>query len=158
MKGIPPVKLVTISSIFALLAALGLEHTLGLPPCTWCVIQRFIFLNIALLGMICWMAPALTSKISLIMQSLSLSGVAAAGWHFFEVYVHNAEASCSAQGLMYWVDNLLIVQLLPWLLSPRGDCVQDAASLLGIPLPLYSLSLYVFSFLVIRKAYTLKCN
>lgn len=135
-------------SASALGAALMLQHWAYMPPCTWCVIQRFFFLLTFAMSVLWFVAPySIQAVARRTLQLLTLTGALVSSWHLLDIYQPAAvEATCSAQGLMQWVDSLAIADLMPWLLAPMGDCLKDSASLGGVPLPLFALMLFGVQF------------
>ena len=67
-------------------AALVTQHVFDMQPCPWCVLQRLIFVGIALVALL---GPGLAPRASvqmrsaLLMLALGLCGVAAALWQHF---------------------------------------------------------------------------
>ena len=132
---------VAFLSIAALAAALVSQHVFGMEPCPWCVLQRLIFVVIALacgLGLV-WRAAAGRIVAALLVLALSLSGVAAALWLHF---VASKSESCN----LTLADRILVAfkldTLLPDVFSPRASCADAAVDLLGLPYTFWSLGLF----------------
>jgi disulfide bond formation protein DsbB len=132
----------------ALAAALTSQHVFGMQPCPWCVLQRLIFVLIALAaGAGAWLAAAAASARRRVAARIAaaaaatfgLAGMAAALWQHF---VAASSASCdltladrimSASGLdMAW----------PEVFAPFASCADAHVKLLGISYELYSLTLF----------------
>ena len=126
----------------ALAAALVSQHVFGMEPCPWCVLQRLIFVAIALacgIGLL-WRAAAgrvLAGTLSLL---LALSGVAAALWQHFVAAVSQ---SCNLTLADRIIVALRLDTLLAEVFSPRASCADAAVDLLGVPYVFWSLALFV---------------
>jgi protein dithiol:quinone oxidoreductase len=141
---------VALLSIAAVAAALVSQHGFGMEPCPWCVLQRLIFVAIALacgLGLL-WRATAGRIVAALLVLLLSLSGVAAALWLHF---VASKSQSCN----LTLADSIIVALRLDTLLadvfSPRASCADAAVDLLGLPYTFWSLALFaLFAVVAVR--------
>jgi disulfide bond formation protein DsbB len=129
--------------IAAVGAALVSQHVFDMQPCPWCVLQRVIFLAIALacgLGLL-WhnrIGRMVTIGLALL---LTVSGIAAALWQHFQAA---ASASCNLTLADKIVSGFLqLDSLLPDVFSPRANCADAAVNLLGVPYDFWSLALFV---------------
>jgi protein dithiol:quinone oxidoreductase len=119
---------VALACIAAVAAALTSQHVFDMQPCPWCVLQRLIFVAIALacgavLGMV-----------------LADAGVAAALWQHFKA---SASASCNLTLADKIVSRWLrLDQVLPGVFEARASCADAAVSLLGVPYDVWSLVLF----------------
>ena len=132
-----------IACLAAVGAALVSQHVFGMQPCPWCVLQRVIFLAIALacgLGLL-WRSAAgrvLAGGLGLL---LALGGIAAALWQHFQAA---ASASCNLTLADKIVSGWLgLDSLWPDVFSPRASCAEAAVKLLGVPYDFWSLALFV---------------
>ena len=130
-----------LACLAAVAAALVSQHAFGMEPCPWCVLQRVLFLAIALacgIGLL-WRAPAgrmLASGLGLL---LALAGMAAALWQHF---VASSSTSCNLTLADRIVGGLKLDSLLPDVFSARASCADAAVNLLGVPYDLWSLALF----------------
>ena len=132
---------VAIISIAALAAALVSQHVFGMEPCPWCVLQRLIFVALALacgLGLL-WRAAAGQMIAALLVLGLSLSGVASALWLHF---VASKSQSCNLTLADRIIVALRLDTLLADVFSPRASCADAAVDLLGVPYTFWSLGLF----------------
>jgi disulfide bond formation protein DsbB len=122
--------------------ALWTQHSLGMEPCPWCVLQRLIFVVIALVALLglAWRGAAGTLMTALLMIALSLSGVAAALWQHF---VAAASDSCKLTLAERIISGLGLDGSLPEIFQPRASCADAAVDLLGLPYEFWSLGLFV---------------
>jgi disulfide bond formation protein DsbB len=136
-------------------AALVSQHVFGMQPCPWCVLQRAIFVAIAIVSLI-GLAIGLISR-SLVGARLggglgfliALGGIAAALWQHFQAA---ASASCNLtladKIVSRWLE---LDQLLPNVFEARASCADAAVNLLGVPYDFWSLGLFVLIALVLWK-------
>lgn len=129
-------------SVAAVGAALVSQHQFDMQPCPWCVLQRLIFVAIALAcipGMLSAGRAARTVS-ALAVLALALSGVAAALWQHF---VAAATASCNLTLADRILAGLSLDSLLPEIFQPRASCADAAVDLLGLPYEFWSGALFV---------------
>jgi len=126
----------------ALAAALLTQHGFDMQPCAWCVLQRLIFVCIALAALIglAWRAAPGQALSALLMLGLSLSGAAAALWQHF---VAAASSSCKLTLADRIISGLGLDGSLPEIFQPRASCAEAAVKLLGMPYEFWSLALFV---------------
>ena len=145
-RGIDPSLLlagVALVCISAVAAALVSQHAFDMQPCPWCVLQRVIYLAIALacgIGLV-WRS-VLGRIVSLALALLlTVSGIAAALWQHFQAA---ASASCNMTLADRIVSGFLqLDSLLPDVFSPRASCADAAVNLLGVPYDFWSLALFI---------------
>ena len=134
---------VALACLGAVVAAFVSQHVFDMQPCPWCVLQRVIFLAIALacgLGLLWRNATGRLVSAGLALL-LALAGVAAALWQHFQAA---ASASCNLTLADRIVSGFLqLDSLLPDVFSPRASCADAAVNLLGVPYDFWSLALFV---------------
>jgi disulfide bond formation protein DsbB len=130
-----------IFGIVAPLAAVGValvsQYRYDMQPCPWCVLQRVIFLAIALATALSLAWRKIGAGLALL---LSIGGAAAALWQHF---VAAASASCNLTLADRIVGALQLNTLLPDVFEARASCADAAVSLLGVPYEFWSLALFV---------------
>jgi protein dithiol:quinone oxidoreductase len=129
-------------SLLAVALALVSQHVFGMEPCPWCVLQRVIFLAIALacgIGAL-WTSQPGRRVAAFLVFLLSACGVAAALWQHF---VAAASSSCNLTLADKIVSGLMLDSLLPDVFSPRASCADAAVNLFGLPYEFWSLGLFV---------------
>jgi disulfide bond formation protein DsbB len=128
-----------VIGIAAVGTALVSQHVFGMEPCPWCILQRLIFLAIALA---CLIGLAVRRFGAALVMLLSLCGIAAALWQHFKAA---ASSSCA----MTVADQIVIAtrldSLWPDVFLARASCADAAVSLFGIPYDFYSLALFVLT-------------
>jgi len=143
---------VGIASLAAVGAALVSQHVYGMQPCPWCVLQRVIFLAIAIacgLGLI-WRSATGRAIAGTLGLLLALSGIAAALWQHFQAA---ASASCNLTLADKIVSGWLgLDSLWPDVFSARASCADAAVNLFGVPYDFWSLALFVaLAFALLRS-------
>ena len=133
---------VALACVAAVAAALVSQHRFGMEPCPWCVLQRALFLAIALACVIglAWRSATGRALAGALVLLLALGGIAAALWqHFYAA----ASASCN----LTLADKILNASTLPTLLpdvfEPRASCADAAVRLFGVSYDFWSLALFV---------------
>ena len=126
----------------ALAAALVSQHVFGMEPCPWCVLQRLIFVAIALACLIGlgWRAAAGRVLAAGLVLALASSGVAAGLWQHF---VAAKSQSCNLTLADRIVTGLQLDTLLADVFSPRASCADAAVDLLGVPYVFWAIALFV---------------
>jgi disulfide bond formation protein DsbB len=133
--------LTLLLSLGALGAALVSQHMFGMQPCPWCVLQRLIFLLLALaslLGLL-WrsvLGLRVTAGIGIVLAAL---GIAAALWQHV---VAAQSASCRLTLADRIVSGLQLDALLPPVFAATASCADAAVQLFGLPYEYWSLGLY----------------
>lgn len=133
---------VALACVAAVAAALVSQHVFQMQPCPWCVLQRVIFLAIALacvLGLILrrGVGHRLGAALGIVLAGC---GIAAALWQHFRAA---ASASCNLTLADKIVSALQLDSLLPDVFEPRASCADAAVNLLGVPYDFWSLALFV---------------
>ncbi len=128
-------------SLGALGAALVSQHVFEIQPCPWCVLQRLIFVALALaalLGLL-WTSRAGRRTSAAIGIVLAALGVAAAGWQHA---VAAKSASCNLTLADRIVSGLQLDALLPSVFAATASCADAAVPLFGMPYEYWSLGLF----------------
>lgn len=128
---------IAVLSVAAVGAALVSQHMFGMEPCPWCILQRVIFLAIALA---CLIGLAARRAAGAVVLLLALCGIAAALWQHFQAA---ASSSCAMTVADRIVGAMKLDSLWPDIFLARASCADAAVSLLGIPYDFWSLALFV---------------
>ena len=121
--------------------ALVSQHRYDMQPCPWCVLQRLVFVLIALLSLVGAVHPAGFGRFVCApgVGTLCVAGMGCALWQHF---VAANDASCmftAADRLLAW---LQLDGLLPEIFQPRASCAEAKVQLLGLPYEFWSLALF----------------
>jgi disulfide bond formation protein DsbB len=142
---------VALACVAAVGAALVSQHGFGMQPCPWCVLQRVIFLAVAIaciVGLL-WRS-ALGRRVGAgLALLLALGGIAAALWQHFQAA---ASASCNLTLADKIVSRWLQLDALaPEVFEARASCADAAVDLLGVPYDFWSLALFVVIAVVLGR-------
>jgi disulfide bond formation protein DsbB len=135
--------IVGVVCLAAVGAALVSQHVFDMQPCPWCVLQRVIFLAVAILCAIGFAWRRSTGRVVAggLGLLLAVGGIAAALWQHFQAA---ASASCNLtladRITTQW---LQLDSLAPDIFSARASCADAAVSLFGVPYDFWSLALFV---------------
>lgn len=132
--------------------ALYLQHVKNMLPCPLCVIQRYIFVGLALA---CFMFAALPRALTRLGAALgalvALSGVGVASWHLW-VKAHPS-VSCGIDPLETSLNKIPTAELLPYVFKADGLCSTEYAPILGLQTPDWSLIWFsIFALVLIWAA------
>ncbi|NEN75174.1 disulfide bond formation protein B [Pelistega sp. NLN82] len=129
--------------LLALGFALFSQHYLGMYPCAWCVLQRFILLVIAV---VCLLSNLFRSTyfirfFAFLSAGLSLSGVLSA-WYQYNVAAKmlSCDMTFADVFMSRWTH---LDATVPWLFGIFATCMDAQVSLFGIEYSLWSLGLFV---------------
>ena len=130
-----------VASLGAVGLALVSQHVFDMQPCPWCVLQRLVFVLIAVAAGAGALLRGPTGRrvVTALAGLLALAGVAAALWQHF---VAAASASCKRTLADRIVNGLQLDALAPEVFAPRASCAEAAVDLLGVPYEFWSLALF----------------
>jgi protein dithiol:quinone oxidoreductase len=133
---------IALLSLGAVGAALVSQHVFDMQPCPWCVLQRLIFVVIALVALLgmAWRATAGRVLAALLIDLLAACGVAAALWQHF---VAAASESCNLTLADKIVNGLGLDGLAPEVFAARASCAEAAVRLAGVPYAFWSGALFL---------------
>lgn len=132
------VAVVALASVgFALLS----QHKFDMWPCPWCILQRLIYVVIALLAVVGAFAPAVLRRLAVVLALLAAgSGIASAMWQ--QLHAVN-QLGCDRTLADRIVSGLGLDSLLPNVFQAWASCADAAVNLLGIPYGWWSCALFV---------------
>jgi protein dithiol:quinone oxidoreductase len=123
-------------------AALVSQYVFDMLPCPWCILQRIIFLAIALVALVALLLPSRPLKLGLGVVGLALaaSGVAAA---IYQNRVAAQEFSCNLTLADRIISALGLESAVPFLFRISASCMEAAVDLLGLPYEAWSGMLFL---------------
>lgn len=127
--------------LLAIGAALVAQHGFDMRPCPWCILQRLLFLVIAVLCVLTALLPWRRARIALNAATLL---VAAAGI-LAAVYQHEVASkmfSCNLTFADKAITALGLESLWPAMFQVTGTCAEAAVSVFGVPFEYLSLALF----------------
>ena len=137
-----PWVLLVLLPLAAVAAALISQHRFGMLPCPWCVLQRLIFVAMAVVAL-----PGLLVRHPLVRRvsafevlTLALAGLAAALWQHF---VAAGSSSCNLTLADRINTAIGLDSLWPEVFAAYATCADAAVKLLGLPYEFWSGTLFV---------------
>ena len=133
--------LIVLASLAANGAALVSQHVFDMQPCPWCVLQRAVFVAIALVALVGALLQNRWAQAGtlLVIDLLASAGAAAALWQHF---VAKSSSSCNLTLADRIISGLELDALAPEVFAPRASCADAAVNLLGLPYEFWSLGLF----------------
>jgi len=118
-----------------LAVAMYIQHVLDMLPCPLCVIQRYLFLAVAL-G--CLIGAAGKTRLGAGIGLLgALGGLGVAGKHIY-ILAHPG-LSCGIDPLETSLNTVFTAKLLPFMFRADGLCEDATAPFFGLSIPQWSL-------------------
>ena len=148
--GAAPLIIVAILSLAAVGAALVSQHAYDMQPCPWCVLQRLIFVAIALVCIVGALIRSSGARAGVLAVLLALCGVAAALWQHFQAA---KSASCKLTLADKILNATTLPSVLPDVFEPRASCADAAVGLFGVSYDFWSLALFVVIVLIASRSW-----
>lgn len=133
MKNSRNVLLLIAALCFAMLGvAMYLQHVLNMAPCPLCVIQRYLFIAIAVacLGGALSNKPKIGAGIGLL---AALGGLGVAGKHLY--LLANPGFSCGIDPVETALNKVFTAQLMPFMFESYGACENAGEVFIGLSIP-----------------------
>jgi protein dithiol:quinone oxidoreductase len=145
---------VLIASLAAVATALVSQYAFDMQPCAWCVLQRLIFLVIAVVSALALMLRQAQARGALagIIILLAVSGIASA---LYQHFVAADSTSCRLSLAERILSGTLhLDRLLPSVFETRVSCSAGATTMLGVPYEFWSLA--AFALLAVASSVALR--
>lgn len=130
-------------------AALYLQHAKDMLPCPLCVIQRYLFLGIALFSLVGAFAGKIKAGASLALLC-ALGGLGVVGKHLY-VLAHPG-FSCGIDPMETVLNKIPTATLMPWLFRADGLCEAAQDTVFGLNVPQWSAVWFVILTLALGAA------
>lgn len=105
-------------------------------PCPLCIIQRYVYLMLALFSLIYLINPR---RIWMALSSLvALTGVGVGGYHLW--VLSQPSQSCGVDPLQVWLNDLPWAKALPDFFQASGLCTDVYPPWLGLSIPAWGLA------------------
>lgn len=133
---------IALVCITGLSISLYLQHVVGLQPCAWCVLQRGIYVLIAV---VCALAATASRSVvaravgAALAVGLAVMGLTAALFHQF---VAARPGGCGVTIADKFLMVTRLYEHVPWFFDAPASCDQANAPLLGVPFALWSATLF----------------
>ena len=131
-----PLLLSIAAACIALLGvAMVLQHVMDMLPCPLCVIQRYLFLGIALACLLGVFSGQQKMGAGLGLLG-ALGGMGVAGKHLY--VLANPGLSCGIDPLQTSLNKIFTAEYLPFMFQADGLCEDALAPLFGLSIPQWS--------------------
>ena len=135
-------KLIALLCIAAVVTALISQYVFGMQPCAWCVLQRLIYLSIAIVcgvGLLSERMAAARTAATGIALAFSAGGMAAA-WYQYRVAANLF--SCDQTFADRFMVSSGLDANVPWLFGILASCMDARVEIMGLEYALWSLMLF----------------
>lgn len=140
--------IVAITSIGLLAFALYLQHGMNMQPCPMCILQRYAFVAVALIGLVFAALPRGAVRFGAGLGVLAaIAGAGMAGRHLW--IIANPSISCGIDPLETSLNTIPTATLLPLLFKADGLCTTLYEPILGLSIPQWSLAWFIIFALVL---------
>jgi disulfide bond formation protein DsbB len=144
--------LVALLAIGAVATAVTAQYVFDMQPCPWCVLQRFIYIVIAVLALAGAFLANRARRVTIMLALVgALCGIASALYQ--QLHAVN-ENSCDLSLAERITTALHLDRLLPQLFIAYASCADAAASVLHVPFAVWSCIMYAI--LALLLAWTLR--
>jgi len=130
---------IAVLSATAVALALVGQHQFGMKPCPWCILQRLIYVVIAVVALAGLLIRALRVPAAILTLVLSLCGIATA---LYQHFVASKSNSCALTFADKVVSSVGLDRLAPSWFEATANCAEAIVSVLGVPFDVWSLMLY----------------
>ena len=146
--------LVALLAIGAVATAVVAQYMFDMQPCPWCVLQRFIYIVVAVLALAGAFLSNRARRVAIVLALVgTLSGIASALYQ--QLHAVN-EASCDLSLAERITTALHLDRMLPQLFIAYASCADAAVSVLHVPFAVWSCAMYVI--LALLLAWTLRAS
>ena len=149
----PALLAIAVISLLLVGVALYLQHVRDMLPCPLCVIQRYLFIGIAIFSLVG--ASMKNPKIGTVLALLcGIGGLGVAGKHLY--VLANPGFSCGIDPMTTALNKIPTATMLPWLFKADGFCEAATDNVLGLNVPQWSALWFVIltvslAWLLIRR-------
>ncbi len=126
--------------------ALYLQYALHQEPCPLCMVQRFVFIAMAVLFVIATLhnPKRLGARVYAVLIGLfALFGAAVAGRHIWIQHLPKDEVPACGPGLDYMLENFPMAEVLKELMHGSGECAAKGWTFLSFGIPEWALIWFV---------------
>ena len=141
---------VAVAALAAVAAALVSQHVFDMQPCPWCVLQRFLFIVVALFALVGAFTSGGVRRAAVLLALVAgACGVASALWQ--QLHAVN-QLACDRTLAEQVIVAMHLDSLFPNVFMALASCADAAVNLLGIPYAVWSCALFVVLSLVLAWA------
>ena len=141
---------VAILCLLGVAVALGAQYGFDMRPCPWCILQRLLFVLVAVLCVVAaWLRGGPRVALGGIAVLLAACGIAAA---LYQNLVAAKSMSCNLTFADKLITGIGVDKLLPSVFAVTGSCAEAAVSIIGVPFEFWSLGLFGVAGLLVLSA------
>ncbi len=143
--------LIALACLASVGGAVFAQHRFGMEPCPWCILQRILFLAIAVVALLAASMPGGgLGRLSSVLSSLLVAGLGVAGGAaaLYQNLVAAKLPSCDMTLADRIISGLGLDAWQPEVFEVRSSCADAAVSLLGVPFELWSFGLFALIVLI----------
>lgn len=130
--------LISVSCIALLAFGLYLQHAIGLEPCPMCIVQRYLFILVALAAGIGAALPAAAARwMGGLMALLSFTGAGVAARQSWLQWFPPEVTTCG-RDLFGMIESFPLRRVIPMLFRGSGDCSAVDWTFLGLTIANWS--------------------
>ena len=143
-----------VLALAAVAAALTAQYQFDMQPCVWCVLQRLLYIVIAVAVFAGAFFDGTTRRVAVLLAlAVSLCGIAAALWqHFYAA----KQPSCDLTLADQVITALHLDRLMPQVFVAYASCSDAAVNVIGVPFAMWSCAM--FALLAVLLAWTLRAQ
>jgi disulfide bond formation protein DsbB len=145
--------IIAVVSLVLVGVALYLQHARDMLPCPLCVIQRYLFLGIAIFSLVgaFMKKPVAGTSLALL---CGVGGLGVVGKHLY--VLANPGFSCGIDPVETILNKIPTATMMPWLFKADGFCEAATDKVIGLSVPQWSAIWFVvltlaLAWLLIRK-------
>ena len=140
---------IAVLCVGAVGAALFTQYVWEMQPCPWCILQRLLFVVIAILALAGAFLPGRIAFAGL--AALTAFGGIAAALH--QHFVAAKSTSCNLTLADKIVSGLGVDKALPFVFEVKASCADAAVNLAGLPYEFWSLGLFVVVVVLVTTSF-----
>jgi len=130
--------LIAVACVALLAFGLYLQHAIGLEPCPMCIVQRYLFILVALAAGIGALLPSCATRWSAgVMALLSLTGAGVAARQSWLQWFPPEVTTCG-RDLFGMIESFPLKRVIPMVFRGSGDCSAVDWTFLGLSIANWS--------------------
>lgn len=135
--------LIFFTTLAALGAALFSQHVLDMAPCSWCILQRVLFVLVAAFALLGFLGSAFRPWLLLNWGLIALTASAgiAVAWH--QITVAAKAFSCDQSFADRVISGSGLETLAPWFFGIYATCLDASVSVFGVDYAAWGLILFI---------------
>ena len=137
---------IPIFSLFTVSLALFHQHFLGMEPCAWCILQRFIFISIFIISIPGVFIDKVRKATILLALPLVSSGIVVA---IYQIFIAAKSTDCAISFAEKFISYFQLNTLIPQVFENYALCSEASATFLTLPYPIWGLISFVFLDIII---------